>query len=178
MVALIDKADHFVNAVEEAQTERLEFEGDVDLPFVCVITEATAGFDAPSPLVGGGNDFALPDVFTEHEQNIFCAPRLGEVDVFPAAFDMELAHRFVKINQANGNDRQRNNRQIQFVAGVAYEADFLPRDAHGFGEDIDAIKANAFDVPESDGRVHADLLEGAVDDAEFHDGSLSDIPKP
>ena len=54
--------------------------------------------------------------------------------------------------------------------------DLLLRNADRFGENIDAIEADPGDVFEAGGGIDAGLVEGAVDDAEFHglrrDGAL------
>src|SRR5260370_1316971 len=47
---------------------------------------------------------------------------------------------------------------------------FFRGNGHRFGEDINAIEADAGDVPETGCSVYAGLAERAVDDAEFHRG--------
>ena len=46
--------------------------------------------------------------------------------------------------------------------------DFLLRDPQRLGENIDRVKADARDVVQARGSVHAHLLKGAVDDSELH----------
>ena len=72
--AFVNEANHGIDAVEQTEAERFKFEGDIDSYFVSVISEAAAGFEAPLPLRGGWNDFALPDVFAEDEEDVFRAP--------------------------------------------------------------------------------------------------------
>jgi len=56
MIAFVHEADHSIHAVEQAQAERLEFEGDVYVLPVGVIAEAAAAFETPLPLGFGRND--------------------------------------------------------------------------------------------------------------------------
>src|SRR5690349_5632633 len=69
VIALINEPRHRVDTVEEAETERFQFERDMDALLVPVIPETAAGFERPGPLCLRRNDFALPDVFSEHEQD-------------------------------------------------------------------------------------------------------------
>ena len=93
MAALVDEAHHRIDVVEQAEAERFQFQRDVDFLLCRVIAESSAGFEAPLPLGFGGNDFALPDVFPEHEQDIFRAPLGGEVDEFFACARCETRAR-------------------------------------------------------------------------------------
>src|SRR5579883_200950 len=169
--ALIHEAGHFANVVEQAEAERLEFKRNVNLTFVRVITQAAAGFNAPLPLRLRGYDLALPDVFAEHQQDVFCAPGLGKVNVTFAAFQMKFTDRLVEINQADGHNRQRNDGQNELRRGIGDETDFLLRNTHRFGVDVHRVEADARDVLEAGRGVHAGLIERAVDNAELHAGS-------
>lgn len=168
MIALVNEAGHGVDAVEEAEAKGLELEGDVDAPGVGVIANAAASLEAPLPLGGGRNDFALPDVFAEDEQDVFGAPRGGEVDELLAALDVEIADGLVEIDEAGGDDREGNDGQVEFLGGAFDERDFFGGNGHGFGENIDGVEADAGDVLKARGRVDTDLLKSAVDDAQFH----------
>src|SRR6266704_3079901 len=68
MIAFVNEPNHGIDAVEQAQTERFEFEGDIYFLFVGVVSDAATGFESPVPLRLGWDDFALPHVFTEDEQ--------------------------------------------------------------------------------------------------------------
>src|SRR2546423_3965807 len=96
MAALIDEANHGVEVIQQAQTKWLQFESDVDILLLCIIAETPAGFDAPLPLGGRRNDFALPDVFAENQQDIFGAPGASEIDEFLAPFDVKFAHGIIE----------------------------------------------------------------------------------
>jgi len=80
MIAFVHEADHSIHAVEQAQAERLEFEGDVYVLPVGVIAEAAAAFETPLPLGFGRNDLALPDVLAQDEQDILRPPGAREVN--------------------------------------------------------------------------------------------------
>src|SRR2546421_8213687 len=99
MGAVIDEACHGLDAVQEAQTKRLEFERDIDLLFIGVIANPAAGFKCPIPLRFGRDDFALPHVLAENEQNIFGLPGSREIDEAFGSLDMELAHRTREIDK-------------------------------------------------------------------------------
>src|SRR5262249_37826314 len=134
MGALVHKTCHRVNAVEQAQTERLELECDVDVLFVGVIAKDAAGLDSPVPLLGRRDDFALPDVFAQDEEDVFRTPISGEVDEGFTTLYMEVAHRIVEVDEAGCDNGERDDGQAAFLAGVQHEAFFLPRDGHGFCE--------------------------------------------
>jgi hypothetical protein len=166
--ALVHETRHGGHTVEQAQPERLQLECDVDFLLVGVITEDATGLDRPAPLLGRRDDFSLPNVFAEHEENVFRAPLSGKVDEGFAALRVEGSHGFVEVDKAGRDDGKRNDRQIVFPAGVQDQAFFLRSNGHGFREDVHAIEADAGDVLEADCGVHAGLTERAVDDAKFH----------
>ncbi len=87
---------------------------------------------------------------------------------------MEPADGFVEINQAECDDRQRNDWQPKPRCGVGDEFDFLLGNARGLDENVHAIEADPGDVREAGRRVHAGLLERAVDDAKLHGGGLTE----
>ena len=68
------------HAVQEAQAKWFEFERDVDFLFIGVIAESADRFRGPIPLGIRRDDFALPDVFAENEQDILGVPGAGEID--------------------------------------------------------------------------------------------------
>jgi hypothetical protein len=166
--AFVNEPYHGIDAIEKAEAKRFEFQRDIDSLFVRIIAQAAAGLDAPLPLGGGRDDFALPDVFAKHEENIPGSPLLGEVDEFFAAFDVKFANGLIEVDQAYRNDWERNDRQAESSSRALDGSDFFLRNADGFGKDVDGVKTNAFDVFEACDSVHTDLLEGAVDETEFH----------
>jgi hypothetical protein len=168
MIAFVNEADHRIDIIEETEAKRFEFERNVDLPFVGIITDAAAGFEGPIPLRFGRNDFALPHVFAQDEEDVFGVPRSSEVDELLGAFDVEFADRRSKIDEAEGANRKGNNRQVQLFASVRDETDFLFGNVRGFGVNIDTIETDAGDVLEAVGSIHTGLVKCAVDDAEFH----------
>ena len=168
MAALIDETDHAGNAVQEAEAERLQFEGNVDAAFVGVIAQTAAGFQAPIPLRLGRDDFALPDIFAQDDEDVFRAPSFGQIDVLAAAGQVELAHRLVEIDHSHRDDRQRDDGQAEPGRNAADETDFALGEAGGLGENIDAIETDAGDVFKAHRGIDAGLGEGAVDDAKSH----------
>src|SRR5262245_51865644 len=109
MVAIVHEAHHGVDVVEQAQAEGLDVQGDVDALAVRVIPKAPVDVHAPLPLVDGPDHFALPDVFTQDQEDVFRVPSLGQVDKALAPFQVELAHRRVEIDQAYRHDGQGND---------------------------------------------------------------------
>ena len=168
MAALVHETRHAGHAVQEAQTERLQFQRDVNAAFVRVIAQAAADFQPPIPLRLRRDDFALPNIFPQNDQDIFRAPGAGQVHVLAAAGEVELAHRLVEINQSHRHHRQGNNGQAEPGRHAADQADFAFGDARRLGENIHAIKADAGNVFQSRRRRDAGLLKGAVDDAKLH----------
>src|SRR5258708_26313708 len=177
MGAIVHEADHFVYVIQQAEPEWLEFERDVDFLFGAVVAEFAAGRDGPLPLRRGGDDFTLPEVFTQHEQDILRAPIAGQIDEPFAAFEMKAADRFVEVNQPDRHDRQRNDRQPPLLRRASDEADFPIGDADRRRENVHRVETDAGDVLKPRGRVDAGLLEGAVDEAQFHAGLLNAIRK-
>src|ERR1041385_8964495 len=170
MIALVHETHHLVDVVEQAQAERFQFEREVDVASVGIIPQRAARLQAPLPLRLGRDDFALPNVFAEDEQNIPRAPSLGQVDEPPAALDVERAHRVIEIDQTHGHHRQRDDRQPQLLRGPGDQADFLFREADGLREDVHRVETDARNVFQAGGRVEADLVERTVDEAKFHGG--------
>jgi hypothetical protein len=173
--ALVHETRHGGHTVEQAQPERLQLECDVEFLLVGVIAEDATGLDRPAPLLGRRDDFSLPNVFAEHEKNVFRAPLGGKVDEGFAALHVESSHGFVEVDKAGRNDGKRNDGQVVFPAGVHRQAFFLRSNGHGFREDVHAIEADAGDVLEAGCGVHAGLTERAVDDAKFHRGSVNKV---
>src|ERR1051325_3360339 len=170
---LIDEAHHRIDIVEQTQAERLQFEGNIELMFAGVISELPAGFEAPVPLGFGRDDFALPNVFSQNEEDVFGAPGLRQVNKSFATFEVKVAHGFIEIDQSHCDHWQRNNRQPQFRGGVGDETNLALGDANGFGEDVHRVKPDSGNVLQPGRGIDADLLEGAVDDAEFHSRVIS-----
>ena len=168
--ALVHETRHGGDTVEQAQSERLQLECDVDFLLVGVIAEDATGLNSPAPLVDRRDDFSLPNVFAEHEENVFRTPLSGKVDEGFAALNVEGSHGFVEVDKAGRDDRKRNDGQVFFLAGLQHQAFFLRGNGHGFRKDVHAIEADAGDVLEADRGVHAGLTERAVDDAKFHRG--------
>src|SRR5262249_15524102 len=115
---LVDKARHGRYAIKQTEPERLQLKSDVDFLLVSVIAEDTTGLDCPTPLVGRRNDLSLPDVFAEHEENVFRTPFCGKVDEGFAALHVKGAHGFIEVDQAGGNDGKRNDGQVAFPTGL------------------------------------------------------------
>src|SRR5262249_56131507 len=102
--ALVHETCHGGHTVEQAQPERLQLECDVDFLLIGVIAEDATGLDSPAPLLGRRDDFSLPNVFAEHEENVFRAPLSGKVDEGFTALYVEGAHGFVEVDKAGRDD--------------------------------------------------------------------------
>ncbi len=68
-VAIVYETDHLLEVVQQAESERLELEGDLDSLLGSVVGEGLGVLDSPSPLGFGRNDFPLPDILAEDEQD-------------------------------------------------------------------------------------------------------------
>src|ERR1700746_1637290 len=79
VIALVHETRHGSDTVEQAQPERLQLECDVDFLLVGVVAEDTTGLNRPAPLFSWRDNFSLPNVFTEHEENVFCFPLGSQV---------------------------------------------------------------------------------------------------
>ena len=137
VIALTDKAGHFIDAVEDAEAEGLQFQGDVDPLAVSVVAKNATGFDAPSPLFFGRDDFALPEVFSKDEEDIAGAPSLGKIDELFAPGDVVVTNGIVKIDEADSHDREGEDREVLCFADLFDLGDFLRRNHGRFGKDID-----------------------------------------
>ena len=166
--ALFHETRHGGHTIEQAEPERLQFECDIDFLLVGVIAEDATGLNSPAPLLGRRNDFPLPNVFAEHEENVFRTPLSSKVNEGFAALHVEGAYGFVEVDKADRNDGKRNDGQVIFPAGVQHQVFFLRGNGHGLREDVHAIEADAGDVLEAHGGVHAGLAERAIDNAKFH----------
>src|SRR5258708_1698123 len=166
--ALVHETHHGGHTVDQAQPERLQLECDIDFLLVGVVAEDATGLDSPAPLLGRRNDFSLPNVFAEHEENVFRTPLSSKVDEGFAALHVEGAYGFVEVDKAGRDDGKRNDGQVVFLARVQHQAFFLRSNGHSLREDVHTIEADAGDVLEADCSVHAGLAERAIDDAKFH----------
>ena len=81
---------------------------------------------------------------------------------------MKIANRVVEIDKAGGDHGQRHNGKIFFFAGADDVALFLGRDGHRLGEDIHAVESDTRDMLQANGGIYTDLVEGAINDAKFH----------
>ena len=104
VVALVHETRHGGHTVEQAQPERLQLECDIDFLLVGVIAEDVTGLDSPAPLLGRRDDFPLPNVFAEHEENVFRTPLSSKVDEGFAALHVEGAYGFVEVDKAGRDD--------------------------------------------------------------------------
>ncbi len=64
---VFQKAVHAVDAVYDGQVKRFEFNRDFQAETVGILPEFRHAFDGPFPLIGGRDDFLVPDVFADHK---------------------------------------------------------------------------------------------------------------
>ena len=103
VIALRDEARHFVDIIEQAQTEGLQLECDFDALAGGVIAEDAAGLDGPTPLLRRRDDLALPKVFAQDQQDVARAPLGGEINEALATFDMLFADGIIEVDEPDGH---------------------------------------------------------------------------
>ncbi len=106
MSAFVHETHHCRRAVQQAEAKRFQFQGDIDFLLAGVISKAAASLEAPLPLSGRCNNFALPNILAQHQQDVSCIPGVGKVNELLAAFDMKLTNGFVEVNQSESDHWQ------------------------------------------------------------------------
>ena len=88
----------------------------------------------------GRNDFALPHIFAEDQQDIARAPGPGQINKSFRALDVEVADGSGEIGQAERANWQGNDRKIELLAGASDERNLLSRDADRLSVNVHRIK--------------------------------------
>ena len=133
--------------------------------------ELADGLDARPPLLRRRDHLLLPDVFTEHEQEVRAAELGRQVEEGPAAVEMKPPDRRIEVDQPEGHAAQAHDRQVEVAAGVFDQGPLGGVDLERIGEDVDRVEAELLRLLEAEPCAFAGLGEGRVDEAEFHAGS-------
>src|SRR6059058_5415514 len=115
MITFVYEPKHRVHAIQQAEPERLELQRDVYVLLIGVITETATAFETPLPLRFGGNDFPLPNVFAKHQQDVLRPPCPRQIYEFLRAFDCEVAHGLLEIDDTRSREWHRNDGQADFL---------------------------------------------------------------
>jgi hypothetical protein len=146
--------------------EGFELDGDPNAPVGGVGPELSDGVDAELPLLGRRDHLLLPDIFPEDEEEIAAAVFGGEIEVGPAAVEVEATHRGAEVDEAEGDAAQAHDRQIEFAAGVGDQPALGRGHVERVGEEIDRIEAELLRLLETEACPFAGLSKGRVDQSE------------
>ena len=163
---VVEEAEHRVDRVDERQLERLELDGDPQAPVGGVGSELADGVDAELPLLGRRDHLLLPDILPEDEKEIAAAVVGGEIEVGPAAVEVEAAHRGAEVDEAERDAAQAHDRQIELAAGVGDQPPLRRGHVERIGEEIDRVEAESLRLLEAEACPLAGLGKGRVDQSE------------
>ena len=116
----------------------------------------------------GRNHLSLPDVLAQHEQYIFGIVFVSQIQIPPAALDMEALHARVEVDESDGHARDADDRQASLFALAADEAALAGVEIERIGENVDGVEADFLGHADAEGGVAAGLRPGGVDESEFH----------
>ena len=176
MVHLVEEAHHAFDVVEQRQLERLQFQGDLQSQVGGVLAQLAAVADADLPLLGRRDHLPLPDVFAQHQQQVLGLVFVAQVEVSPAALQVEPLHAGIEVDQADGDASDADDRQAGPVALALDEPAFLDVEVERIGEDVDGVEADLLGGADAVGGVAAGLCPGGIDEAEFHGVALRGGP--
>src|SRR5262249_28746224 len=108
MIDLIQESHHILNVVQERKFEWLEFERDLSPELRCVLAQFTKVLHCRLPLLGGRDDFLLPNIFAQHKQDVLGIIFVCQVQIGPAALEMKTLHSRIEINEAKRNASNAN----------------------------------------------------------------------
>ena len=131
------------------------------------------GVDAEPPLLGRRDHLLLPDIFPEDEEQIAAAVVGGEIEVGPAAVEVEAAHRGAEVDEAERDAAQAHDRQIELAAGVGDQPPLRRGHVERIGEEIDRVEAESLRLLEAEACPLAGLGKGRVDQSEAHEELLT-----
>ena len=167
---LAEERQHRVDRVDERQPEGPELDRDLHAVVGGLAAELADGLDARPPLLGRRNHLLLPDVFTEHEQQIRAAEFGSQIDEGAAAIEVKPTDRRIEVDEPEGDAAQAHDRQVEVAAGVFDQGSLGGVDVERIGEDVDRVEAESLRLFEAEAGAFAGLGEGRVDEAEFHAG--------
>ena len=129
MGALIDKAHHLGDIIEEAQAERFEFQGDIDLFLFRHNRRSTRQHSSAQFRWAAGGVASRCQRYSPSTRRMFLAlSSVRQVDEISCiAGHMELPHRIIEVNETGRHHGQRNNRQF-FLSQVASGSTVFLRD--------------------------------------------------
>ncbi len=173
MIDFIDEADHGIDVVEQREGKRFEFQGDFQPQVGCVFGEPATILHRGLPLFCGGNDFAVPDVFPEDQQEVTGLVLVTEIEVILDPLEMEPLHAGIEINQADRDTADGHDGQVELVTGILDQSPLADVDILRIDKDIHAVKADLFRFVQSPGGITTGLSPGGVDHPQFHRGSFA-----
>ena len=141
MVHVVDEPHHVRHVVQERELERLQFERDLQTEVRRVVAERLRCLTPVCPLLRGRDDLPLPDVLAEHEEQVLGLEFVAEVEIRPAAIEVEPLHAGVEVDQPDRDAGDADDRQPGLVALGADELALLGVDVERVGEDVDASRS-------------------------------------
>ena len=94
------------------------------------------------PLLLGRNDFLVPDVLANHQQQVFCLVLVDQVQVCPCPIHVEFLDAGIKVDQAHCHTADRYDGQVQPVTLVLDKTPFFHIGFQRVKEEVDHIKAD------------------------------------
>ncbi len=109
--------------------------------------------DGPFPLIARSNDFLLPNVLPQHQQQIPAFEFVAQIQIAFCPHDMKIAHGLIEIRQCQGAANHGHHRQIARAAHVFRMPALLRRDFQRIGKNVDRIEPDLFRELDSAGRI-------------------------
>src|SRR5208282_843152 len=142
MIHVVEEPDHALDVVEHGQLERLQFEGDLQVEIGRVLGQLAHVAHARPPLLGRSDYLSFPNVLAENEQQVAGLVFVREVEVRPAALQMEALDTRVEIDESKGHARHTDDGQPHPVALVLDQAPLAGAQIERIGEDVDRVEAD------------------------------------
>src|SRR5215472_6270307 len=106
----------------------LDFERKLETEAVRVFGQLADLFHGPLPLVGRRNDFLLPDVLAEHQQQIPSLEFVAQVKIRLCTRDVEVPHGTIEIGDAESTADRGYYRQARSDTSFPDKAAYLRTD--------------------------------------------------
>ena len=168
VVNVIQKAHHLLQRIHDGKVERLKLDGDFDAQPPGVVAQLPHPFHGPLPLVAGGDDFLLPDVFSQHQQEIFGLKLIDKVQMFSGALNVEPAHGATKIRNPQGAAAHTDDGQAGLSAGILDQAPLFDVNLQGVSGNINRVKTDLFGFMNPCRGAHRGTQPGGINEPKFH----------
>ncbi len=169
MIRLVEESSHSLDAIEQRQGKGFELQRNLQPQRRGVVGQSAAILDARPPLLGGWYHLAVPDVLTEHEEQILRLEFVDQVEVGFRTLDVKPLHARIEIDQTHRHAADRDDRKLLPPTFMANQPPLANVDVERVGEDVDRVEADFLRLADAPARFASRLGPRRINQSQLHD---------